>query len=200
MLFFLATSSAWAQTNVVLTNITDRGGLTPTAHLIHAQTNQLPSAVQLAEQVRTECIQGRRSIAGRILRVLPDGLVVDSGYTNLARSPLESSWLVPGTLTAHRAPNLVEANEPDSLCAGQVFLTDVPNSRGAKPHQYDYVIIRGYPTGHYTYTSVGNIQRTARRFSASLDKATRLNFAAAVNRAQPVTSEQTHGEDSAHSK
>ena len=116
-------------------------------------------------------------ICGRILRVLPEGLVVESGYTNLLRAPLTTSWLAPGTVEASLAPNFLESNEPDAVCAGQVFLTDLPRSRGAKPHPYDYVIIRGYPTGQFTYTSVGTVQRTVRRFSASLEQAVKLNYA-----------------------
>ena len=144
-----------------------------------ASTNQAPSAIQLAEEIRATCIHGRRSICGRILRVLPEGLVVECGYTNLLREPLNQSWLVPGTVTASRATNLIEGNEPNSLCVGTIFLIDLPKSRGVKPHQYDYVILCGYPAGQYTYTSVGDLHKTVRRFSASLDKAVKLNFAAA---------------------
>lgn len=49
-----------------------------------------------AEQIRAAGIQGRRSICGRILKILPDGLVVESGYTSLLRPELSHSWLVPG--------------------------------------------------------------------------------------------------------
>ena len=78
-------------------------------------------------------------------------------------------------MTAVRAENLVETREPGALCVGTVFLTDLP--RG-KPHPYDYVIIAGYPAGEHTYTSVGTIQKTVRRFSANLDKAVKANLAA----------------------
>jgi len=88
---------------------------------------------------------------------------------------------VPGTVTASRATNLVESREPGALCAGQVFLTDLPKSRGAKLRQYDYVVLTGYPTGSHTYTSVGDVKKTVRRFSASLDRATKLNFETAQN-------------------
>ena len=144
-----------------------------------AQTNQsaggsaasaqkeTPSA-ELKEQIRSRCIEGRRSICGRIIRIFPDGLLVEAGYTNLLREPLMKSWLVPATVTASAAPNLVESKEPGAICVGTVFVTDLP--RG-KPHLYDYVILAGYPTGEMTYTSVGEIKKSARRFSANLDKA-----------------------------
>ena len=147
------------------------------AAAIFAQTNL--SSIELGEQVRAACIQGRRSISGRILRMVPEGLIVECGYTNLAREPLNKSWLVPGTVVASRAANLVEGNEPDSPCVGEILLTDLPKGRGAKPHPYDYVIIRGFPAGQFTYTSVGDVKKTVRRFSASLNAAVKINFAAA---------------------
>ena len=171
MLILMAAWSVVSQTNA-------GPGDSPTG-VSETQTNQAPSAVQLAEEIRAACIQGRRSICGRILRVLPEGLVVETGYTNLLREPLNQSWLVSGTVTASRATNLIEGNEPNSLCVGTIFLTDLPKARGARPQQYDYVILCGYPAGQHTYTSVGELHKTVRRFSASLDKAVKLNFAAA---------------------
>jgi hypothetical protein len=141
-------------------------------------TNQSSPVLLLSEQIRAECINGRRSICGRILRIVPDGVIVESGYTNLLRESLHTSWLVPGTAAAERTPNLVESHEPGAICVGTIYLTDLP--RG-KPHQYDYVIIAGYPEGQFTYTSVGNIQKTVRRFSASLEKAVRFNFETATS-------------------
>jgi len=151
------------------------------------EPGQPASGVQSAEQIRTECIQDRRIICGKILKVLPGGLVVDSGYTNLLRPPFNKSWLISGTVTASRPASLVESHEPESVCVGVVFLTDVPKSRGAgaRPKPYDYVSLLGYPAGQYTYTSVGTVQKTVRRFSANLLKATNLNFEAA-EKAGPV--------------
>ena len=142
------------------------------------ETNAPPLAVQRAEHIRAECVLGRRLICGKILKVLPDGLVVDSGYTDLLRQPLNKSWLISGSVTARRPANMVESREPEAVCVGMVFLTDLPKSRGksAKPRQYDYVSLLGYPTGEYTYTSVGTVQKTVRRFSSSIYKAVNLNF------------------------
>jgi hypothetical protein len=142
-----------------------------------APTNQF-EYLQAREAMRTNCIQGRRIICGRILKMLPGGLIVDSGYTNLMRRPLNRSWLIPSTVEAERAPNLVEKNEPDCVCVGLVFLTDLPKSRRAKPKLLDYVVLPAFPTGHYTYDSVGTLQRTVRRFSGSLPIAVQLNLKA----------------------
>lgn len=156
----LLTFSGGAQTN----------RLTPTNP---PSTQQEMAAMELKEQMRSRCIAGRRSICGRIIRVLPEGVLVEAGYTNLLREPLTKSWLVPGSVIANLAPNPVESKEPGAICFGTVFLTDLP--RG-KPHVYDYVILAGYPTGEMTYTLVG-INKTARRFSANLDKAVNFNLA-----------------------
>jgi hypothetical protein len=137
-------------------------------------TNQV-STIELREQLLTTCLNARRSICGKILRIFPNGLLVESGYTNLLREPLTKSWLVPGSVVASLAQNLVESKEPGALCVGTLFLTDLP--RG-KPKQYDYVILAGYPTGEFTYNSVGSVRKTVRRFSANLDKAVQANLAA----------------------
>jgi len=162
---FAAAFSAAAQTNAPASSAANT-----------ASAGDRPPAVELREQLRLQCIAGRRSICGKILRILPDGVLVESGYTNLLRAPLTKSWLVPGSAIASRAQNLVETREPGAMCVGPVFLTDLP--RG-KPHQYDYVVIAGYPTGEFAYTSVGTIQKTVRRFSANLDKAVKTNLDAA---------------------
>src|SRR6266849_3419860 len=108
-----------------------------------------------AEQIRTDCIKGRRLICGRVLKVSPDGLVVDSGYTDLLRPPLTQSWVVPGTATASRDPAVLELNEPGTPCIGPVFLTDIP--KRPKVSNYDYVIIMGYPAGQYIYAPAPNV-------------------------------------------
>ncbi len=131
-----------------------------------------------AEQIRAAGIQGRRLICGRILKILPDGLVVESGYTSLLRPELSHSWLVPGTIQASPDPHLVEGREPGDVATGLVFLTDIPKTRGLKPKAYDYVVIQAFPAGQYTYTSVGNIQRTIRRFACGLETAVRLTLEA----------------------
>lgn len=171
--------SALAQTNPA----TDAVLITtnpPAGQIPNVATPNLSTA-QHAEAIRTACIHGRRSICGKILKVLPDGLVVDSGYTDLMRPPLNQSWLAPGTTTTGRTANLVEGNEPECVAVGLIFLTNLPKSRDLKPKQYDYVIIEGYPAGQYTYTSVGDIKRTVRRFTSTLPKAVELSLQAEAN-------------------
>ena len=147
-----------------------------------------------AEHIRTACIQGRRTICGKVLQILPEGLVVESGYSSLLRPELRRSWLVPGTVSAERDSHLVEGQVPGDVAAGLVFLTDLPRSRGAKPKPkpYDYVVIQAYPAGQYTFTSVGTIQRTVRRFSCGLETAVKLNFQAEQPKAEtPSSKNQT---------
>jgi uncharacterized repeat protein (TIGR03806 family) len=139
-------------------------------------TNSPLAVFQSAEQVRAECLEGRRMICGKILRVLPDGLVVESGYPDLLRPPLTDSWLVPGSVAATRPPNLVESREPGAVCVGTVLLTDLPRARGIIPKPFDYVILLAYPAGETTYTSVGTVQKTARRFTGTLAAAVKFQI------------------------
>ena len=175
LLLLLVAAPAWGQTNRALPHAGEQA-LAPPAQLISITTNQEASSGLNAEQVRNICIQGRRSICGKIVQVLPDGLVVESGYTNLLREPLTSSWLVPGTVIANRGANLLEGTSPGSMCVGTVFLTDLPKSKKLKPKRFDYVIIQGYPAGQSTYTSIGTVQKKVRQFSAQLSLAVALNL------------------------
>lgn len=127
-----------------------------------------------AEQIRAACIQGRRCVCGRVLKVFPTGVLVESGYPNLLRDSLHGAWHLPGTVATSRPTNLVESLEPDSLCVGTVFLTDLPKLRGAKIQQYDYVVLHSFPAGEFTYKSVGDIRHTVRRFSGGLETAVKL--------------------------
>jgi hypothetical protein len=49
---------------------------------------------------------------------------------------------------------------------------------------FDYVIIMAYPAGQYVYTPVPNVEKTIRKFSASLDAAIKLNLQAQENNSQ----------------
>jgi hypothetical protein len=148
------------------------------AKTVQLHNNQSPSVAERYENIRMDCIQNRRIISGKIVKVLPDGLVVDSGFAGLDRPPLNESWLIPGTVTATRATGLVEASRPDAVCIGLVFVTDLPKLRGAsvKPKLYDYVNLEGFPAGQYTYTSVGDIRRTVRKFTTKLQNAALWNL------------------------
>ncbi len=178
LFFMLAALFASAQTNpIATTSSSATASNLPTATLqTQTQTNESLAAAQRVEEIRAACIQQRRLICGKILKVLPDGLVVDSGYSSLMRAPLNGSWLVPGTAVATRDQNVVESNQPDSICIGLVFLTDLPKTKGAKPKVYDYVAIEGFPAGQYIYTSVGDVRRTVRKFTCKLTSAVKWKF------------------------
>jgi hypothetical protein len=137
---------------------------------------------QHVQEIREACIRNRRRICGKIVKVLPEGLVIDSGYTNLARAQINRSWLLPGVVSAERTTNVVEENQPGCFCFGLVFLTDLPEARGARPKPYDYVNIEAFPEGRFTYTSVGDIHRTVRKFSPKLAAAVQWAFEEADQR------------------
>jgi len=177
LLFIFSVLPAFAQTNLFAPSSRAEIGSDIPVQIPFNPTNENMAVLQHAEELRAVCIQSRRVICGKILKVLPDGIVVDSGYTNLMRAPLTQSWLVSGAVAAERATNLVESHQPDAICIGQVFLTDLPKPPpGRKPHVFDYVILEGFPMGQYTYTSVGDLQRTVRRFTTKVAIAVRWMY------------------------
>ena len=137
------------------------------------------SVAQLCyERTRANCILSRKMILGKIIKILPEGLVIECGYTNLMDMPNTRSWLIKGTGVAFRPKIQLDADRSDGICVGLIFLSDVPKSRGItkKPMLYDYVTVEGFPMGHYTYVSVGSVQRTVERFTSNLGLATQWQF------------------------
>jgi len=174
-LLLFAAMSALAQNNEVgPAHLSSEASNSPSG-IVQNQTRQSPGAAQRLEGIRLDCIQNRRTICGKILKVLPDGLVIDSGYTNIMRDPLNRKWLVPGAVQERPPANVVEGDQPACVCIGLVFLTDLPKK--PKARVYDYVDLTGYPTGQYTYTSVGDVRRTIRKFSAKLNHLVQSKFA-----------------------
>ncbi|HWW02560.1 MAG TPA: chitobiase/beta-hexosaminidase C-terminal domain-containing protein [Candidatus Acidoferrum sp.] len=168
MLFFLVVLAGYARQNAAV----------GTGEIAPAKTAAAPAplgaaatASLRAEQIRTDCIKGRRLICGRVLRMFPDGLVVESGCSDLLRPPLTESWVVPGTATTSRDPAVLELNEPGTACIGLVFLTDIPQR--PKVNNHDYVVIIGYPAGQYVYSPAPNVGKTIRKYCAGLDTAVR---------------------------
>jgi hypothetical protein len=176
--------------SIVLTlgslSVAAQTNLLPHTNSEPASTNILPAVH--AEQLRAKCLEERRCVSGRVLKVFPNGVLVESGYPSLLRDSLHGAWHVPGTVIAARPSNLIETDEPDSICVGTVFLTDLPKMRGGKSEHiepYDYVVLHSYPAGNYTYTSVANVAHTVRRFSGGLETAVKLILEAEKTDAVP---------------
>jgi uncharacterized repeat protein (TIGR03806 family) len=127
-----------------------------------------------AEQIRAQCIQGRRCVCGRVLEITKAGLVVDSGYTGLLQPPFNHSWVTRGNANPSRPAALVEGVEPNSVAVGLVLLTDLP--RRPKVHPYDYVALIGYPAGHYDYVPAPGVTKKIRQFAGGLETAVRLTL------------------------
>ena len=181
LLAVLAALEAGAQSNAIAGSVSPNDaaspGLTQTAATVGAER----VAVQREQAVRAACIDGRRLVCGRIMDILPQGLVVESGYTNLLREPLSRSWLIPGAAEASRTENLIESKIPGGICVGLVLLSDTPKGKRAKPAKYDYVIVEAYPAGKYVWTSAGSVERPLRRFSASVLAAVQATLAVQTN-------------------
>ncbi len=176
-LFLLATGfglAGCARNQIVLQSQSSLA--TPTAASPATFDSAVAAREIRAEQIRTGCIANRRLICGRVLEVATNGLVVDSGYTDLLRSPLGQSWVIPGSVSASRDPNRLELNQPASPCFGLVFLTDVPKRQ--KPKKYDYVVLIGYPAGQYVYRPMPEVEKPIRKFAAGLATAVKLKLQA----------------------
>jgi hypothetical protein len=174
ILFMALALGCRADTNVVAsTNKTaSTRGVEKSASSQQAQN----ALAQRAEEIRMSCIEGRRYVSGRVMQILPEGLVVDSGYAELLKPPFNQSWVVRANVAVTKNPSLIEEKKADAICVGLVFLTNIPKKPAVKP--YDYVVIHGYPAGEHLYAPVPSVEKTIRQFSASLERAVSLTLAA----------------------
>src|SRR6266436_549604 len=92
LIFFSAVLPAVAQTNIS----------SPTN-----QTNQISARDQRAAEIRVACINGRRCVCGKVIKIVPEGLIVESGYTALMQPPFTGSWAIPSGALVNRDKNLI---------------------------------------------------------------------------------------------
>src|SRR5947207_5396630 len=104
------------------------------------QINQIYVPDQRAAHIRAACIDGRRCVCGKVIKIVPEGLIVESGYTALLNPPFTGSWVIPGGALVNRDAKLIERNEPASPCIGTVLLADFPKRPAVK--LYDYVLLQ----------------------------------------------------------
>ncbi len=168
-LFLLMMISAWlpavAQTNVSTSTSAN-------------QTNQTVGRErdQRAADIRAACINGRRCVCGKVIKIVPEGLIVESGYTALMQPPFTGSWAIPSGALVNRDSKLIERDEPASPCIGTVLLNDFPKRPAVK--LYDYVLLQAYPAGEYLYTPVPGVEKQIRKFAGGLDTAVKIKLAA----------------------
>jgi len=131
---------------------------------------------QRAADIRAACINGRRCVCGKVIKIVPEGLIVESGYTALMEPPFTGAWVIPGGALVNRDSKLIERSEPASPCIGTVLLTDFPKRPAVK--LYDYVLLQAYPAGEYLYIPVPGVEKQIRKFAGGLDTAVKLKVAA----------------------
>ena len=141
------------------------------------QTNQtaVREREQRAAEIRAACINGRRCICGKVIKIVPEGLIVESGYTALMQPPFTGAWVIPAGALVKRDSKLLERDEPASPCIGTVLLTDFPRRPAVK--LYDYVLLQAYPAGEYLYTPVPGVEKQIRKFAGGLDTAVKNKLA-----------------------
>jgi hypothetical protein len=142
------------------------------------QTNQtaVGQGGQRSAEIRPACISGRRCVCGKVIKIVPEGLIVDSGYTALLEPPFTGTWLIPSGVLVNRDSKLIERSEPASPCIGTVLLTDFPRRPAVK--LYDYVLLQAYPAGEYLYIPVPGVEKQIRKFAGGLDTAVKMKLAA----------------------
>jgi len=170
----LTVLAAQAQTNQSVAPLPP-GAVTSVTNIAERAAAERQRAQQ-AEKIRTACLQGGRQICGRVLQILPQGLVVESGYTNLLDPHYRQLWVVPGTAAIPRQLAPTEPDEPGALCVGLVYLADLPKRPAVK--LYDYVNLHAYPAGQHAYVPVAGVSHTIRQFAVRLSTAVRLNLEA----------------------
>ena len=152
---------------------------------VAAQTNASTSTTnqtvigddgQRAAEIRAACIHGRRCVCGKVIKIVPEGLIVESGYTALMEPPFTGAWVIPGGALVNRDSKLIERDEPASPCIGTVLLVDFPKRPAVK--LYDYVLLQAYPAGEYLYTPVPGVEKQIRKFAGGLDTAVKTKAAA----------------------
>src|SRR5882672_10316460 len=129
---------------------------------------------QRAADIRGACINGRRCVCGKVIKIVPEGLIVDSGYTALMNPPFTQSWVISGGALVNRDSKLLERREPASPCIGTVLLTDFPKRPAV--NLYDYVLLQAYPAGEYLFTPVPGVQKPIRKFAGGLDTAVKIKL------------------------
>jgi hypothetical protein len=144
---------------------------------VTSSTNQISARDRRVAEIRTACINGRRCVCGKVIKMVPEGLVVDSGYTALMDPPFTQSWVFPGGALVNRDGKLLERSEPASPCVGTVLLTDFP--RRPAVNLYDYVVLQAYPAGEYLFTPVPGVEKPIRKFAGGLDTAVKMKLEAA---------------------
>jgi hypothetical protein len=169
----LVASSVFGQAGIARTNA-PVPGVSENTNSVTNEVQDARALVQKAQQIRADCVNNRRRVCGRVLQIVPGGLVVDSGYPDLLRPELSRSWVAPGTVTTSRPPNLVEEKVPGAICVGLVFLTNIPKRPDVKA--YDYVNIEAYPAGQFAYQPVPNVSKTIRKFAVRLESAVQSNL------------------------
>lgn len=170
-LFLLILFSAWLPAVLAQTNVSTSTNQTN-------QTNQtaIRDRHQRAAEIRADCINSRRCICGKVIKIVPEGLIVESGYIALMEPPFAGAWVIPSGALVNRDSKLIERSEPASPCIGTVLLTDFPRRPAVK--LYDYVLLQAYLAGEYLYTPVPGVEKQIRKFAGGLDTAVKIKLAA----------------------
>lgn len=120
-------------------------------------------------KAKKQLIDSSRTVAGKVIQKLPDGLLVDSGAEVMAEVGKTEFTYGKYSVSSVTHTGVGEGNQPGTTCLGLVLLQDHP--RYSDMVDGAYVKVIAYPIGQYQYTTVQNASKTVRKFSADLDRA-----------------------------
>jgi hypothetical protein len=128
------------------------------------------AAQKALEMGKAECAQSRKTVSGKVIQKIEEGLLVDSGREALDEVGVTTShYYANGDASGGTTDAVFEGTKPGATCLGLVLLEDDPD--------YDQIVddnlvqAIAYPDGQFTYTTANNSSKTIRRFTMDFNKA-----------------------------
>lgn len=139
--------------------------------MVAAEKSREQHAVQTRIQTAQQAlIQRSRTISGKIIQKIPEGLLVDSGREDIDQvGHTDVEFNARGDMSTSKTVTLQEGDTAGALCLGLVLLADHP--RYNQLVDDNVVVVLAYPDGQFSYKAVSGGQKTVRKFTADFNKA-----------------------------
>jgi hypothetical protein len=125
---------------------------------------------QELDALKKNFAQGSRTISGRIIQKIPEGLLVDSGREDIDEvGHKDIEFDSQGNMATSLTTTVQEGDTAGATCLGLVLLEDHP--RAAELVDDNVVVTIGYPDGQFSYKAVSGGQKTIRKFTTDFNKA-----------------------------
>jgi len=139
-------------------------------HLAYLQQKAAFAQAQQLAGLKKAFAQGSRTISGKIIQKIPEGLLVDSGREAIDEvGHTDVEFDAQGNMGTSTTATLQEGDTAAAECLGLVLLEDHP--REAQLVDDNVVVMLGYPDGQFTYKAVSGGEKTVRKFTTDFNKA-----------------------------